>query len=233
MRVFQKVSGIAAVSAMIFSSSAMAAPVSAPVRHGAYVDTSAIAWSEASDSAEGWRSYRPYRGYRGYRHRDRIDGGDVLAGILIIGGIAAIAGAASKNARDRRYDDRRYDDRSNPSRYPDQRPDQRYEDRDTRYDSRSDTDARNDPAMGSAGVGAGAEGSSAMQAAIGACAEAAERRAGANARVETIDTVARDGNGWRVEGSLSGGTQRFFSCGSTAGQADFVQLGNESFARRL
>ena len=38
-------------------------------------------------------------------HRDRggIDGGDILAGALIIGGIAAVAAAASSNNRDR-YD---------------------------------------------------------------------------------------------------------------------------------
>ncbi|KPL67969.1 hypothetical protein SZ64_07460 [Erythrobacter sp. SG61-1L] len=48
-------------------------------------------------------------------HDDRIDAGDVIAGALIIGGIAAIAAAASDNDRgyDRGYDrDRRgYDDR--------------------------------------------------------------------------------------------------------------------------
>ncbi len=37
-----------------------------------------------------------------YRHHDRIDGGDVLAGILIIGGIAAIASAASKASKQQR-----------------------------------------------------------------------------------------------------------------------------------
>lgn len=63
-----------------------------------------------------------HRRYRRYRHRrNRIDGGDVLAGVLILGGIAAIASAASNNNRrerdervryeNRRYDERRYDDR--------------------------------------------------------------------------------------------------------------------------
>lgn len=43
------------------------------------------------------------RGWGGhYRHHDRIDGGDVLAGILIIGGIAAIASAASKASKQQR-----------------------------------------------------------------------------------------------------------------------------------
>ena len=47
-------------------------------------------------------------------HKDGIDAGDVIAGALIIGGIAAIASAVDKDDRhyrDRRYRDRRYDDR--------------------------------------------------------------------------------------------------------------------------
>lgn len=43
-----------------------------------------------------------YRGHRGrWRHRDRVDTGDVIAGIAIIGAIAAIASSSSKNKRDR------------------------------------------------------------------------------------------------------------------------------------
>ena len=41
-------------------------------------------------------------------HKDGIDAGDVIAGALIIGGIAAIASAVDKD--DRRYRDRRYRD---------------------------------------------------------------------------------------------------------------------------
>jgi hypothetical protein len=37
---------------------------------------------------------------RWHHGRDRVDTGDVLAGVLILGGIAAIASAASKNARE-------------------------------------------------------------------------------------------------------------------------------------
>ncbi|MCR2833570.1 hypothetical protein [Parerythrobacter lacustris] len=48
--------------------------------------------------------------HRRWRHRDRIDGGDILAGVLILGGIAAIASAASddNDRRDRTRDDYRY-----------------------------------------------------------------------------------------------------------------------------
>lgn len=55
------------------------------------------------------------------RDRDGIDAGDIIAGAVILGGIAAVASAASKNDRydDYRYNnryDRRYDNRYN-SRY--------------------------------------------------------------------------------------------------------------------
>ncbi|WP_284125865.1 hypothetical protein [Parerythrobacter aestuarii] len=64
--------------------------------------------------------------HRRWRHRNRVDAGDVIAGIAILGGIAAIASAASNNKRRDRYDDRRYQDRryqdrqyrdDNPRRY--------------------------------------------------------------------------------------------------------------------
>ncbi|MBX7496486.1 hypothetical protein K3172_11530 [Qipengyuania sp. 6B39] len=50
------------------------------------------------------------------RHDDGISVGDVIAGAVIIGGIAAVASAANKNRGydyryDGRYDERRYDDR--------------------------------------------------------------------------------------------------------------------------
>ena len=44
-----------------------------------------------------------------YRDRDRgIDAGDVIAGALIIGGIAAVASAAKNNRYDDRYRTRGY-----------------------------------------------------------------------------------------------------------------------------
>lgn len=52
-----------------------------------------------------------------HRHHDRIDTGDVLAGILILGGIAAVASAASKSARDGRERDDPQPDRRDAPRY--------------------------------------------------------------------------------------------------------------------
>jgi len=40
---------------------------------------------------------------RRWHRRDRVDGGDVVAGVLVIGAIAAIASAANKAERDREY----------------------------------------------------------------------------------------------------------------------------------
>jgi hypothetical protein len=120
------VSRIAAIAGLAAAASMAATPaaaadfstlvktnVSAPIATPGVFDAEAV-------NADG---YRRYRGYR----RHRVDAGDVLAGVLIIGGIAAIANAASKNNRDRRYRDADYRDN-----------DRRYQDRDYR-------DRRNDP----------------------------------------------------------------------------------------
>ncbi|NRD90488.1 hypothetical protein C8024_15010 [Sphingopyxis sp. BSNA05] len=195
-------SAIAASTAMIFTgfSPAMAAPMPGAVAIATPIDSSALGWSAENDTVEGWRSYRGYRGYRGHRrHRGGIDGGDVLAGILVIGGIAAIASAASKNNRDRRYEDRDY--RDDAPRYDDRRSNNGY------YSSTGD-----------------------MDLAINVCSDAAERQAGRDARVSTIQSVSRDGAGWRVEGSLSNSDQRSFLCGASQGRVDFVQLGNGDLA---
>jgi hypothetical protein len=57
--------------------------------------------------------------YADHRDRDGISAGDVIAGALVIGGIAAVASAASKGNRDYdyRYDRSRYDDRYDRSGY--------------------------------------------------------------------------------------------------------------------
>ena len=53
-----------------------------------------------------------------HRDRDKIDAGDVVAGALIIGGLAAILGSSKKNRYDDRYQyrDRDYRPRGNPER---------------------------------------------------------------------------------------------------------------------
>jgi len=182
----------------------MAAPIHGGAAIATPIDVSVLGWNSARDTAQGWGEYRGYRGYRGHRrHRDGISGGDVLAGILVIGGIAAIASAASKNNRDRRYEDRDY--RNENARYDDRRADMRDNDR---YD----------------------RGTGDMESAINVCSNAAERQAGRDARVSAIESVVRDGAGWRVEGELANSAERSFLCGASDGRVDFVQIGDGELA---
>lgn len=116
------------------------------------------------------------------RHHDRgIDGGDVLAGILIIGGIAAIASAASKSSKDKRAQE--------DYRYPDT-PAQR--DRSAGYGE----DSRPQWQEGSG-----------INGAINRCMDEIDR---GETRVDSVDGVNREGEGWRVQGRVKGGSN--FTC---------------------
>lgn len=116
----------------------------------------------------------------GRHHRDRVDAGDVLTGILIIGGIAAIASAASSNKKRERTERREES-------YPDQR--------DRRDYSRDDRPEWQEQQGGG------------INAAMSRCMSEVSR---GSSRVEEVDSVAREGDGWRVVGRTSGGSQ--FSC---------------------
>jgi len=128
------------------------------------------------------------RGGWGHRHHhgDGIDGGDVLAGLLVIGGIAAIASAAGKKDQESREADYRYPNRDYrsqddgyyvpPADGPD-RPGDRY------------------------GAGAGD-----INGAVDDCVAEIERN---DRRVDSVDSVNREGDGWRVQGRAGG---RDFSC---------------------
>ena len=121
---------------------------------------------------------------RWYRHRhNRVDAGDVLAGVLIIGTIAAVASAASNSNKQRR-DDNRYRD-------------YRYRDRDYRdrpYDYRE----RRGDSRDSSGRG--------IDNAVSMCVSQIER----DVRVDQVESVDRNGDGWRVTGSLYNGER--FTC---------------------
>jgi hypothetical protein len=143
---------------------------------------------------------------RHWRHHDRgIDGGDVLAGVLILGGIAAIASAASKSSRDREAGDYRNPETRNPeTRSP---SDSDYRD----WRAERDGDAgyagqrESAPYDGSDWRSAGA-----MDGAVNACAGEIER---GDRRIDSVEGVNRAADGWRVDGRLQDG--RLFSC--TAG----------------
>jgi hypothetical protein len=141
----------------------------------------ALSMTATPAMAQGWG------GWGRHHHRDRVDAGDVLTGILIIGGIAAIASAASNsNKRDR--DRRRDDDR----RYPDQ---QYPRDSNAGYGQDSRPEWR-EGERASAGSG--------IDGAVNACIDEV---ASGSARVDGVDNVNREGKGWRVQGrTIKGGT---------------------------
>jgi hypothetical protein len=144
---------------------------------------------------------------RHWRHHDRgIDGGDVLAGILIIGGIAAVASAASKSNREREARDYR-----NPEpRYPQDRYPSDSDYRDWRAQRDGDSGyaapAEREPYGSSDWRGAGA-----MDGAVNACADEIER---GERRIDSVEGVNRAAEGWRVDGRLRDG--RAFSCTASA-----------------
>lgn len=120
------------------------------------------------------------------RHHDDIDAGDVITGILIIGGIAAIASAASKGKKDRERDERERD-----RDYP-QRDDYRDRDQSRGY-------GNDDRPTWQEGRG--------IDSAVNRCVGEVER---GDKRVDQVENVSRDGEGWRVSGRMAGGDS--FSC---------------------
>ncbi|WP_230291287.1 hypothetical protein [Croceicoccus sp. Ery5] len=152
----------------------------------------------AKGNQAGWDRGRRYRGHgHGHgRYDDNIDAGDVIAGILLIGGIAAVASAIA-NDKDKQRDEyrERYpypDDRPYPQNgpYPD---DARYPDNGNAY---PDDRYRSAPAAGAAAGGG-------IQGAIDRCVAEVERQD----RVATVDDATRSGQGWTVQGGLRDGGQ--------------------------
>ncbi len=136
------------------------------------------------------------------RHRggnDRIDAGDVIAGAVVIGGLAAILSASSN--RDRRYGDQNYDPRYD-------RGDDRGYERDyrggyqDRYDPRTDRDYGGYNRDGYGGQWRQYGSRQAVQQ----CVAAAEQRAsynGARADVRQITEVERVRGGYQVRGTVA------------------------------
>lgn len=140
---------------------------------------------------------------RHWHHRDRVDAGDVIAGIFLIGAIAAIADSAGKSReRDRDYDrdrDRRDDD--------------------YRYDPQPQgEDYRSEPQRGERQWAPGSN--SAETRAVEACSWAAEGDLGDDARVGQIDDVVAEDRGWRVTGTVAapGTMPRDFACTYRSGR---------------
>lgn len=183
----RSLAGFGAASAMLVTgfAPALAAPIpaAAPQSFAAAdpITLADLGWDQGDERASQWR--RGWRN-RGWLGRNRIDGGDILAGALILGGIAAVASAVSNSSRNR---DR---DLDRNQRIPD------------------DRFSYNDD----------------VRSASSQCGAAAAAQSGFGARVERIDNVVRDANGWRVEGlvgSRNNGVDSF-TCGISYGRIDYV-----------
>lgn len=104
-----RIAGAAALAAALSMAATPAAAVDLPAPVAPANAYTALNIGDAGE-ADGWRRYR--------RHRDRgIDAGDVIAGVVVVGALAAILSSANSRSRDRdRYDRRvRYDDRRDRS----------------------------------------------------------------------------------------------------------------------
>lgn len=123
-----------------------------------------------------------------YHHHDGIDGGDLLAGLLIVGGVAAIASAVSKSGRD--------EPRDEPARYPGG-PDNGEPDNQGYVEV--------PPAHGNGASdypGGPARTGDSFDAAVDTCTSEIER---GEHRVDTVDNVRRMGDRYSVEGRLEDG----------------------------
>ncbi len=138
-----------------------------------------------------------------HRHHDNVDAGDVIAGVAVVGILAAILSSASKNKRVN--DDARRDRDEYPSR-----------------------------------VGGGADGIDTENAAVDACAKAAEDRVGESASVRDISTVSKSANGWDVEGIVEqrdgwrdrSADRKKFTCSVRYGAVEDVYIEQDVVALR-
>ncbi|MEY4722048.1 MAG: hypothetical protein RIQ46_1773, partial [Pseudomonadota bacterium] len=142
----------------------------------------------------------------------RVDAGDVIAGLLVIGTVAAVASAASNAGKAKRA----RDDGDN-----DYRDDYRDQDRDYRDSNRRYGDDR--PDFGSRGSG-DYRGAGGIGQALDNCAAEVERP---DRRIDRVDTVERDSEGWRIEGQTD--TGRTFVCSvSDSGRIRSVTVGGQA-----
>lgn len=132
-----------------------------------------------------------------HRHDDGIDGGDVLAGLLIVGGIAAIANAASQSAKEGRADE--------PYRYLGGPDYSKPEDRDYSEAPGGDEDDAV-PDYGADNTGIAARDDS-FDDAVSRCSDELER---GDRRIDSVDNIGRADDRYSVEGRLEDG--RGFTC---------------------
>jgi hypothetical protein len=170
---------VAAVSASLAVFGMVASPVAAaqlPVAPAA-THEGALHYDAEAGNADGWR-YPRYRRHSGAHIRT----GDAIAGIAILGAVAAIASAANNADRTRT----REVYREPPVR-----------DRDYNYRDGRSTDRRSSSWDRNGGI----------NSAVDLCVNQVER---GDDRVDAVDEAIRDGSGWRVQGRLGNGDN--FTC---------------------
>ncbi|WP_054108064.1 hypothetical protein [Novosphingobium sp. AAP83] len=152
--------------------------------------TAMLPLATEAQARPGWGGGRHWRGDRG------IDGGDVLAGLLILGGIAAIASAASKSQNRNANRDQDYRD-----------PDSREPNAPYRDDAvQSGPDARNDWRPNGGPGGFAPQVTRNMNDAVERCVDEASR----SGEVDEVFDAARNGDGYRIAGAFRSGDR--FSC---------------------
>lgn len=155
----------------------------------------------------------------GYRDRDHISAGEVVGGLLILGTIAAVVGAASKDKADQRRD----------RDYP-YEPPYREQRQDTpNYEPRGDVDSQPyGDGTDAQPTGAQPYGKGEAEArASDACSWAVEGEMGDDARVDSITGTEPNNGGWYVTGTASrlGGEVKSFGCSYRNGRVTDVNFG--------
>lgn len=149
---------------------------------------------------------------RHWHSRDRgIDGGDLLAGVLIIGGIAAVAAAASKSSRDSRAPEYPYSEDAEAGNGTPSDEDYRNwrndRDRGAGYAEPGTGDYSADRGDDDYRGGSDWRGAGSTDGAVDVCVEELERN---GREVDTVDGINRESEGWRVDGRLRDG--RPYTC---------------------
>ncbi len=156
----------------------------------------------AHDHWGGWGG-----GYRGWGRHNNIDAGDVIAGVLILGGIAAIASAVSNANKSRRTPQYRTPGQTDDTWRNGDRGDETWRDDTWRNGDERPTYRGSQGAQSNGRYAqSGGYDPSAMNRAVDDCVGEIER----NHRVEGVDTVNRDGGGYAVRGTVRGG--QAFAC---------------------
>jgi hypothetical protein len=170
-----------------------------------------------------------WRGRYPHRHRDRIDGGDLLLGAILAGGIIALASSADKARRDRERDE---------DAPPPPAADAPVEKPGPYVGPEAPEGAASD---GDDGAGSPVDVSD-EDSAVDSCAAAAEDQARAIARlarVTTIGDVRASGNGWTVRGTIElsesyrqTAARRGFTCSVAQGGAPNVRIDGDRYSAR-